>query len=259
MTLSGRTVIVTGGNRGIGFDVCRKLAHAGNNVILCSRSLEAGREACEKINSTLRSAAGTCEASELDTSNPQSVQQFITAIGSKHSEQLYALINNAGIYPSGWTRDIFDTAMATNFNGPIALAQGLAPHMQEGGRIVNVTSGLAQLSHLNGSHRSRVEGASSLQDLQSIHFDPDNSAASFQPTYCLTKAMLNRASQILSRAPAFSHLSINSADPGWVRTEMGGSSAPRSIDQGSDSILATLYLPPSETGGFFFDGKPKAF
>ena len=82
---------------------------------------------------------------------------------------------------------------------------------------MNVTSGLAQLSHLSGSYRNQVERAATLQDLQSIHFDAENCPASFKPTYSLTKAMLNRASQILSTASAFRHLSINSADPGWVR------------------------------------------
>ena len=86
-----------------------------------------------------------------------------------------------------------------------------------GGRIINVTSGLAQLSHLSGTYRSQVERAASLEDLQSISFESANCPASFKPTYSLTKAMLNRATQILSKTPEFEHLSINAADPGWVR------------------------------------------
>ncbi len=83
--------------------------------------------------------------------------------------------------------------------------------------MINVTSGLAQLRHLSGSYLRSVRDATSLEDLQSIRFESSGCPASFKPTYCLTKAMLNRASQILSKQPAFKHLSVNSADPGWVR------------------------------------------
>lgn len=82
---------------------------------------------------------------------------------------------------------------------------------------MNVTSSLGQLRNLHNSYQDAVRNASSLDQLRSIKFKAGNSPAPFKPTYSLTKAMINRATQILAEMPEFQHLSINSADPGWVR------------------------------------------
>ena len=91
----------------------------------------AGKEACERISSS-KALQGSCRPTQLDISDPASVQQFVKDIGDNHSKQIYGLINNAGVYPDGWTQTIFDRTLATNFDGPISLAIGLAPHMKEG-------------------------------------------------------------------------------------------------------------------------------
>lgn len=100
-------------------------------MILVCKSALAGREACDRIN-TLQESSGSCQASQLDVSNPSSVQGFIKDIGSTKDKQIFALINNAGIYGDDWTQSVFDSAVSTNFNGPINLAIGLAPHLKPG-------------------------------------------------------------------------------------------------------------------------------
>lgn len=89
--------------------------------------------------------------------------------------------------------------------------------MHVGGRIINVGSTFSQLTNLQGPYRNLVKGAVTLKDLCQIQFKPESNPAPFNPTYCLSKAMLNRATQIMAKSPEFSHLSINAADPGWVR------------------------------------------
>ena len=229
---------------------------------------------------------GSCIAAQLDVSDPSSVKAFVSEVASAYDQQIYALINNAAVFPHGWTSDAFDTATATNFTSPLDLALGLAPHIVPGtftytmlkpcsrdqhgsdhaqhisfagGRIVHVTSGLGQLTNLSPGYRAKVMEADSIDSLRSIAFDPSDSNGASSPTYNLTKAMLNRLSQLSVGHPAFKHLAVNSADPGWVRTRMGGPNASRSIDQGSESIYSVLDLPADSTGGFWFDSKPKGF
>ena len=82
---------------------------------------------------------------------------------------------------------------------------------------MNVTSGLGQLRTLHNSYKDEVRSASTLDQLKNISFREGYSPSSFKPTYSLTKAMINRATQILSKEPEFKHVSINAADPGWCR------------------------------------------
>ena len=229
---------------------------------------------------------GSCIAAQLDVSDPSSVKAFVSEVASAYDQQIYALINNAGVFPKGWTSDAFDTAMATNFTGPLDLALGLAPHIMPGtftrtmpkscsrdqhgsdhaqhiscagGRIIHVTSGLGQLTNLSLAYRAKVTEADSIESLRSIAFDPADLNEASSPTYNLTKAMLNRLTQVSVGHPAFKHLAVNSVNPGWVRTRMGGPNAFRSIDQGSESIFSVLDLPADSTGGFWFDGNPQDF
>ena len=75
---------------------------------------------------------GLCIAAQLDVSDPASVKAFVSEVASAYDQQVYALINNAAVFPHGWTSETFDTAMATNFTGPLDLALGLAPHIMPG-------------------------------------------------------------------------------------------------------------------------------
>jgi NAD(P)-dependent dehydrogenase (short-subunit alcohol dehydrogenase family) len=227
MTTS-RTALVTGGNRGIGLEVCRQLATLGCRVILAARDVSKGQAAAASLTSN-----GDVVAAELDVTDPASIRAIAR-------EPVDVLVNNAGILldddidlldlPADKLRATFET----NLFAPIAVAQAFVPGMMKRGygRIVNVSSQAGQLSSMN----------------------------SYAPAYSMSKAALNAFTRQLAAATKGTGVLVNSACPGWVRTDMGGRNAPRSLEEGADTIVWLATLPPSgPTGGFFSDRKQIAW
>lgn len=255
--------IVTGGNRGIGFELCKKLLQAGKPVLLCSRSPENGREAVAQLIKEFGGHEDTCRSLHLDTSDRSSISKFVGTIKSSYDQQVAALVNNAAVMRYDWTKDSFDTSYATNFEGPLQLTEKVAPHIKPGGTVVMVSSSLGSLKNLSPKYSQIVTGASDLKELSKmphLHDDPMKNTA-MVPCYSLTKAMLNRMTQLFASDPLLTsrNITINSVCPGWCRTEMGGSrSAHRSAEQGAQSIMDTLQEASGErpNGGFFRDGQP---
>jgi NAD(P)-dependent dehydrogenase (short-subunit alcohol dehydrogenase family) len=219
-----RTALVTGGNRGIGLEVCRQLAALGYRVILTARDLAKARTAAASLKSS-----GDVIAAQLDVTKPAS-------IAAVAQQPVDVLINNAGILVDD-DIDLLDLAadqlretFATNLFAPIAVSQALVPGMiaRRYGRIVNVSSQAGQLT----------------------------SMGTYAPAYSMSKAALNAFTRQLAAATKGTGVLVNSACPGWVRTDMGGPGAPRSVEQGADTIvwLATLDAK-GPTGGFFSDRK----
>jgi NAD(P)-dependent dehydrogenase (short-subunit alcohol dehydrogenase family) len=145
------------------------------------------------------------------------------------------LVNNAAILldPTGdvlsLESDLLLQTLETNTIGPLRLIQALAPIMTRGGRIVNVSSGGGQLSV----------------------------PSSWSPAYCMSKTALNAVTVQLAEALKPRGIAVNAVCPGWVRTDLGGPGAPRSLQQGADSILwLVLEAGPDHTGGFWRDGAP---
>jgi NAD(P)-dependent dehydrogenase (short-subunit alcohol dehydrogenase family) len=176
---------------------------------------------------------------------------------------LRALVNNAGVYVHGWTREAFDACVRTNFTGAVELIRVLLPLLTPGAVIVNVSSGYGQLSHLRGSgYYERVASAPDLEALARIEFDPHDAhmASSYVPAYKLSKAMQNRATQLLAASPQLAARGVRVAavSPGWVRTGMGRPDAPRSVEEGAAGILWLLRHDDESwpNGGFFQDGAP---
>jgi NAD(P)-dependent dehydrogenase (short-subunit alcohol dehydrogenase family) len=223
-----RTALVTGANRGIGLEVCRQLAALGHRVILSARDLSKAEAAVQSIRS-----AGEIVAARLDVTDPASIRALA-------GEQIDVLVNNAGILVDEDTR-ILDLSpgdlratFETNVFAPIAVSQRFVPGMisRGYGRIVNVSSQAGQLA----------------------------SMSTYAPAYSMSKAALNAFTRQLAAATKGTGVLVNSACPGWVRTDMGGPGAPRSVVQGADTIvwLATLDAKGS-TGGFFSDRKVTAW
>jgi len=220
--------LVTGANRGIGLEVCRQLAARGLRVMLTARDLSKAQEAARAVQS-----AGDIVPVRLDVTDPASIR----ALAGEHVD---VLVNNAGILVDEDTAILDLTAedlratFETNVFAPIAVSQLLAPGMisRGYGRIVNVSSQAGQLTSMN----------------------------TYAPAYSMSKAALNAFTRQLAAATRGTGVLVNSACPGWVRTEMGGPAAPRSVDQGADTIvwLATLGAK-GPTGGFFSDRKAIAW
>jgi NAD(P)-dependent dehydrogenase (short-subunit alcohol dehydrogenase family) len=222
MGLQGGTVLVTGAGRGLGREVALRLAARGFTVITGMRRPEPLHD---------------LEVLSLNVADEASVRAAAAQVKARHG-RLDALVNNAGILLDGATglmdleADVLRHTLETNTLGPLRMAQAFAPLMPQGGRIVNVSSGGGQLS----------------------------APATWAPGYCISKTALNAVTVQLAEALKPKGIAVNAVCPGWVRTDMGGSEAPRSLEEGADSILwLILQAGPQVTGGFWRDGKPIAW
>jgi NAD(P)-dependent dehydrogenase (short-subunit alcohol dehydrogenase family) len=223
------TALVTGASRGIGLAVARDLAR-DHDVILAVRDPRRAPSL----------AGGRVE--ELDVSDPAS----IAACAERVEGRLDVLVNNAGVY-TGSPRDIW----AVNVRGPLLLTRALAPKLSKGARVVMVTSGLGSLA---GQPDSVVR---KLRD-PDLTFDDILALCEHPPGgYGPSKAALNALTKLFARE--LPEARVNAVCPGWVRTDMGGRGAPRSVEEGAASVLWACRLPPDgPTGGVFRDGRPVA-
>ncbi|NEQ54946.1 MAG: SDR family NAD(P)-dependent oxidoreductase [Leptolyngbya sp. SIO3F4] len=231
-TQTVKRALVTGGNRGIGFAIAQGLLAKGYEVIIAARSLEKAKQAAKHLQ-------GKVLPIELDVSNEHSIN---LAVGTLRQtiNHLDVLVNNAGIYPDSSvniltiSRELLDAAMDTNTFGSIRMVQALLPLLEKSqdARVINVSSGMGAIDGLTTT----------------------------APSYCLSKLALNGATIMLSQSLFAKGIVVNSMCPGWVRTEMGGTSAPRSPEQGADTaIWLATEAPRSESGKFFRDRKAIAF
>jgi NAD(P)-dependent dehydrogenase (short-subunit alcohol dehydrogenase family) len=225
-----RTALVTGGNRGLGFAVCRALARRGLAVVLTAREESEGRSAeAELGNEGLDVAYYPLDVSRADA--VASCQRLLERDGVA----IDVLVNNAAIYSAGDAvaveMTVLDQAWATNARGPWLLCQAFAPGMRRRGygRIVNISSG----------------GGAFAEGLAASH-----------AAYAVTKAALNALTVCLARTLA-GDIKVNAMCPGWVRTRMGGTAAPRAPEAAADTAVWLATLPrDGPSGGFFRDGKP---
>jgi NAD(P)-dependent dehydrogenase (short-subunit alcohol dehydrogenase family) len=166
---------------------------------------------------------------ELDVTDPESIARI-------PFEPLEVLVNNAGIYPPGRASaidfEVVEETWQVNALGAWRLAVAAIPHMERGARIVNVSSGAGSLESMDATY----------------------------PAYNVSKAALNAITRVLADDLRAHGILVNSVCPGWVRTDMGGASASRSVEEGAASVLWAARLgPDGPTGGFFRDGKALAW
>lgn len=241
-----RVALVTGANRGIGFEVCRGLARAGLRVILTGRDESEIRSA----QSRLREDGLRVDCIELDVTDRRMLEpapdiklSFIGDWVQRKYGRLDVLVNNAGVVPDprpygapddsvlALSRAVLDSGLETHFHGPLALCKVLVPLMQANGygRIVNVSTHMAALGGMTRGW----------------------------PAYRVSKLALNALTRLLADELKDSNILVNAATPGWVRTRMGGEQAPLDAAQGADTILWLATLPDGgPTGGFFEDRQP---
>lgn len=225
-----RCALVTGGNRGIGFEICRGLAKAGCSVILGARDRSGGQAAAQE----LKAAGGDVRFELIDVADPASVDLCCKRLAAD-GVHIDILVNNAGVYGGARLLEAgeedLSRGFATNFFGPLRLCQRLMPAMAEAGygRVVNVSSGLGQIS-------GGLTGGAGV--------------------YNVSKAALN-ALTVRVAQEAGSGVKVNATCPGWVRTRMGGESAPRTPEKGADTaVWLALLGDDGPNGGFFRDRQP---
>jgi NAD(P)-dependent dehydrogenase (short-subunit alcohol dehydrogenase family) len=229
---NGRVALVSGGNRGIGLEVCRQLAGRGITVVMGSRDAEQGRDAASNLPDGV-------VVHQLDVSEPESVERLARSVEEEFG-RLDVLVNNAAISndegQSGVDADLdrVKEALEANLFGAWRLCEVAIPLMRRNGygRIVNVSTGLASLEDMGGG----------------------------SPGYRVSKTALNVLTRILGSELRGSGILVNAVNPGWVQTDMGGSGATRTVEEGAEALVWAATLPNSgPTGGFFRDREPVAW
>ena len=230
-----RVALVTGANKGIGLEVCRGLASKGITVVMGARDASRGQAACSQLQ-----AEGLAVLSQhMDVTDSGSIKAAVNEI-VYHFNRLDILVNNAGIMVDQEATaltvnvsTIFET-MLTNYYGPLLLCQHSIPWMRKNkyGRIVNISSTLGSLTEIA---------------------DPESDYAAIQsPAYRLSKNALNGITALFASQVRGENILVNSACPGWVKTDMGGREAPLTPAQGADTPIWLATLPDDgPTGGFF--------
>jgi len=223
-----KLALVTGANRGIGYEVCRQLATAGFTVLLSARDLRKARVAAKTMINI--------EPLLLDVADKSSITKAAEEVASRY-QQLDVLINNAGINYDTWETvedaDIDGTVedtIRTNLLGPWRLVQAFLPLLRKSpaARIVNVSSESGSLAGMGAG----------------------------PPAYQVTKAGLNALTRTLAGELRNTNILVNSVCPGWVATDMGGAGG-RPVVDGAKGIVWAATLPDDgPSGGFFRDGKP---
>ncbi len=247
--------VVTGGNRGIGLEVCRQLAEKGNRVILTARRRDAGEEAADGL------ARRGLEVGfrQLDVADPGSVAEFAARMADGGA-RIGMLVNNAGVSLKGFNAEVVKQTMAVNFHGAMQLTDAVASLMAGAGRIVMVSSGLGALSCLSPERRGEFlapgltrEGLSALVEEFRGAVARGNHRARGWPNsaYSVSKVALNALTRILAGELEGTEKAVNAVCPGWVRTGMGGKFAPRGVKKGAHTIVWAATLPAGGPSGAF--------
>jgi NAD(P)-dependent dehydrogenase (short-subunit alcohol dehydrogenase family) len=251
--------LVTGANRGLGLETSKQLLEDGYRVILTSRDEKAGITAAKKLN-----PAGTDVLfHQLDVTDPKSIAALVRDF-SGLAPRLDVLVNNAGIGSWGADRRASIRTIETNYFGSRDVTDALLPLIPKGGRLVMVSSGLGELSYMGPALRPQFEEPSltrpALDALVSSYLASleagEAKRAGWPSAYSVSKVALNALTRILARDLSPRRIHVNAVCPGWVRTDMGGAGANRSVPVGARSIILGVKLPDDSTGGFYRDGKP---
>src|SRR6185369_7482209 len=220
-----KIILVTGSNKGIGFEVVKQLAKLGHQVILTARDEAKGLEALKKV----KTEGLNVQFIPLDVTNEKSIQQAASKVKSDFGK-LDVLINNAAISLRGdhslLTNDsaITEQIINTNALAQLAITRAFQSLIPNGGRIIMISSG-------GGSMSDPVGG--------------------WSPAYCVSKSFLGAITRHLAYELSSRKISVNALDPGWVQTDMGGRSAPGSVEEGADTPVWLATTDKTATGKFF--------
>lgn len=228
--MASKTAFITGSNRGIGFEIAKQLGRKGFHVYISGRDKRKLNDALSRLRDDLIEA----DMIVMDVTSNDSILRAAEAF-SENSVTFDVLINNAGILLREdraileSESDLLEAIIDTNSYGPLRVIKALLHLMKRPGKIINISSTGGSMSELVGG---------------------------WSPAYCTSKTLLNAITRHLAYELKSERVSVNAACPGWTKTEMGGSSAPRTIEKGAETPVWLASDAPSEiTGKFFRDKK----
>ena len=234
-----RVAVVTGANKGIGFEIARQLAREEITVFIGARDEERGRAAAEKLQAEGLDARPL----RLDVTDDASVAAAASFV-EQNAGRLDVLVNNAGVAiddgpPSRVSIDALRRTYETNVFGVVRTTQAMLPLLRrsDAGRIVNLSSGLGSLTQ---------------------NSDPSWEFASVKYlAYNSSKTAVNAITVQFAYELRDTPIKVNAADPGYVATDMNRNQGVRSVEQGAATPVRLALLPPDgPTGGYFNDDGP---
>ncbi len=255
--------VVTGANRGLGLAAAESLARKGYRVWLT------GRDAAhvEQGVAALRAQQLNVQGAAVDVASPVSVGAFAQRMATE--PVIDALVNNAGATFKGFNAQVARDTLEINYRGAVRVTDALFPRLAPNATIVMVSSGMGELSNLAPALRERLLAPTlSRADIELIAEEFLSAVERGAPAdagfpsnaYSVSKALMNAFTRVLAHELEGSERRVNSVCPGWVKTRMGGSGAPRSLEQGASGIVWAATLGKGgPNGGFFRDEKPLAW
>lgn len=246
--------LITGANRGLGFETARELASRGWYVVIAARDLAAAKTAAESLEPRAR-------AVRLDVADPNSPASALAELDDVPAFD--ALVNNAGISLDGFDGSVARRTIETNYRGAVRVTETFRPRLSQKANIVNVSSGMGELGAASLAIRKRLLDPLLTQSaLDELVEDFVRRAAKGgdlggwpRSAYRVSKIALNAYTRLLA-ADLPSGQRVNAVCPGWVRTRMGGSGASRGVEKGASGIVWAATLDEGgPNGGFFRDAK----
>ncbi|MDX2211756.1 MAG: SDR family oxidoreductase [Oculatellaceae cyanobacterium bins.114] len=233
--MTQQIAVVTGSHKGLGYAIARQLAQQENiQVVLTSRKEQEGLAAQQRLSQENLQV----DYHLLDVTSDASVQQFATWLQETYG-RVDILVNNAGVNPTMQPEESsvltvqLETMLSTFATNVLAVAritQALLPLMkaQNYGRIVNVSTEMAALASMSSDYYPLA------------------------PSYRLSKVGLNGLTVILAKELQGTNVLVNAYSPGWMKTDMGGSNAPFTADEGAETAVYLATLPEGGAQGKFF-------
>lgn len=224
-----KTALITGANKGIGFEIARQLGQRNFQVFISGRN----KTSLQEARARLQTAGVTAELLYMDVSDAASIKTAANEFAAQQIK-LDVLINNAAILLKNDNRlasdsdAVFEETFRTNVHGPRLVIKTFLPYMHNPARIINISSA-------GGSMSEPVGG--------------------WSPAYCVSKTALNGLTRHLAAELASRNISVNAVNPGWVKTDMGGSGAPRTVEKGAETPVWLASEAGQELTGLFFTDK----
>jgi NAD(P)-dependent dehydrogenase (short-subunit alcohol dehydrogenase family) len=256
-----RRALITGANRGLGLETARQLAGQGYQVVVTARDAGEARRTASALGASGASVAAL--PVPLDVADQASIAAAADHLRGA-AASIDVLVNNAGASLDGFDAGVARRTLDTNFFGPLRLTEALLPLIPAGGTIVMVSSGMGELAGLDERLRARFTDPAltrdRLVDLMNA-FVADVAAGAHRErgwpsnAYRVSKIGLNALVRVWAPELAGRRIIVNAVCPGWVRTDMGGPAASRSVEKGAASIVWGATRQGEPTGGFFRDGR----